>query len=247
MQKPQSIKTKTQALLSKSIIITFLTVPILSSFISTFHLFRFFELGNWSWMAIILGVAFEIGSVASLLTITILDKIKSWMIYSIFFILVFMQILGNIYFSFDYINQALLEDPNWLNSARDFFSYLLGNDLQTIKIFLAFLIGTPIPLISLLFFKSIVDYLKPNENETINIDQNVTNTNITERRTFDTTKEVVHGTGTGYPETNNTSISTSDKKSNYIENENQNKDINDIMPPGYNPPHIIAADDPERI
>jgi hypothetical protein len=196
-----------------------------------------------------LGVAFEIGAIASLLALTILDKIKSWMIYTIFSILVAMMIIGNVYFSFDYINQALIEDANWLNSAREFFSYLLGNDLQTIKIFLAFLIGTPIPLISLLFLKSTVDYLKPheNENEITNIDQNVKNTDITERRAIDTTKEVVYGTGARYPETNNTNISTTDKKSDYIENENQNKNIDETMLPGYNPPHIIAIDDPERI
>lgn len=252
MSEQQSIiKQKTQTTLSKLILAAFLAIPLISSIISMFHLVEFFELGNTSWMALGLGISFEIGSIASLLTMTILDKIKSWMIYSIFIILVSLQIIGNVYFSFDYINKALIENVQWLNSAVELFSYIFGNDLQTIKIFLAFLIGTPIPLIALLFLKSTVDYLKPDNVQNKIIQENVTNTNTTGRRTGQSTKENIHREGTGYNKEFSTSNRNTDIETSKEENENNNKNIeigteNFNKKIGLNAPIIVSNDDPEK-
>jgi len=266
------IKTSTQKLLSKSIVVTFLIIPFLSSIISTFHLIDFFKLGNWTWMSVILGVAFEVGSVASLLIITILDKIKLWMIYTIFIILVSMQIIGNVYFSFDFINKQLLINSQWLKSATELFSYILGNDIQTIKIFLSFLIGTPIPLISLMFLKSTVDYLKfkneiiqpaqinqsienskinnpieiqPKVNIIKNEIDNVKNTNISERGTIKPTKEGIYGTGAGYNTSNNSNNSETNQEAIKVETENKNPIIKTDTK--LNAPIIFDSEDPEAI
>lgn len=135
---------------------SFLLVPLLSSFISTIHIVDFFGLGNYKWMAVLLAIAFEIGSIASALSITVLDKIKKWVIFSMFFILIFFQIVGNVYFSFNYISGL---DTATLKNAQEFFGYFVENNITDFKIYLSFLIGLPIPLISLAFLKSLVDYL----------------------------------------------------------------------------------------
>jgi len=142
------------------IIGTFVTVPFLSSLVSTIHLITLFLLGNTSWISIILSVTFEIGAIASLLILTILDKINKTMVFSIFLILIGMQMLGNIYYSFAYINTMLMLDPNWLSSFQEFFSYFFYGDIVLMKLMLSCLVGMPIPLISLFFLKAIVDYLK---------------------------------------------------------------------------------------
>ena len=80
--------------LRKIVTICFLAVPVLSSLISTIHIITFFGLGNMSWMAIVLALAFEIGSIASLMTLTVLDKINKMVVWFIFFVLVIMQMLG---------------------------------------------------------------------------------------------------------------------------------------------------------
>lgn len=147
-------------LIRKIIIGTFVSIPFLSSLISTIHLIGLFNLGNQEWMSMVLAVSFELGSIASLLILTILDKVNKSMVMSIFIILVLFQILGNIYFSFDYLNQHLKIDPNWLGSFQELVSYFVAGDTTLMKLMVSCLVSVPIPLISLLFLKSVVDYLK---------------------------------------------------------------------------------------
>jgi len=174
-------------LIRKFIIGTFVSIPFLSSLISTIHLIGLFNLGNHEWMSITLAIAFELGSIASLLILTILDKINKSMVMSIFVILVIFQILGNVYFSFDYINQHLLINPNWLGSFQELVSYFVAGDQTLMKLLVSCLVSIPIPLISLFFLKSIIDYLKfdePIKNDEI-VDKNENEMNIYENEIVD--------------------------------------------------------------
>lgn len=155
------------------IVILFLIVPFISSFISTIHLIDFFLLGNTNFIAILTAIVYEIGSIASFIVPFVLKKINKSLIWTIFLILASMQIFGNIYFSFDFINQQLIQNPNWLGSFQELVSFFVGNDSSLIKFVVSSMIGIPIPLISLFFLKSIVDYVNPNEiTETIKKEEN---------------------------------------------------------------------------
>ncbi len=148
------------------IIGSFLAVPIFCSFISTLHLVHFFNLGNPDWMSYFLAIVFEIGSVASFVALSVLDKIKKGMVMFIFTILFVLQLVGNIFFSFQYINLQLAVDPAWMNTFIELSKPLFDvEDPSTYKFILSLLIGVPIPLVSLLFLKSLVDYLKVDEKQ----------------------------------------------------------------------------------
>jgi len=151
----------------KIVIASFLAVPFLSSLISTIHIITFFGLGNMAWMAIILALAFEIGSIASLMTLTVLDKINKAAVWFIFFVLVIMQMLGNVYYTYDFISNAMASNPKWIDSFIDLVEMMTMQKLEqrTTKFILSLLIGLPIPVISLAFLKSVSDYLKPEEKE----------------------------------------------------------------------------------
>lgn len=151
----------------KIVIGSFLAVPALSSLISTIHIVTFFGLGNMSWMAIILALAFEIGSIASLMTLTVLDKINKTAVWFIFFVLVVMQMLGNVYYTYDFISSAMTLNPQWIDSFIDLVEMMTMQKLEerTTKFILSLLIGLPIPVISLAFLKSVSDYLKPDNKE----------------------------------------------------------------------------------
>ena len=151
------------SLFQKIVLIVFISVPVLSSIISSIHLVEFFNLGNEPWISIILAVAFELGSIASFLALGLLKNVNKTMLWVIFSILVFMQIIGNVYYSFNYINQQLLIDTNWIKSAIEFLS-MFGIYVDEGKMILSTLIGLPIPLISLFFLKSTSDYLNDIEN-----------------------------------------------------------------------------------
>jgi hypothetical protein len=152
----------------KIVVASFLAVPFLSSLISTIHIITFFGLGNMSWMAIILALAFEIGSIASLMTLTVLDKINRAAVWFIFFVLVIMQMLGNVYYTYDFISNAMASNPKWIDSFIDLVEMMTMQKLEqrTTKFILSLLIGLPIPVISLAFLKSVSDYLKPVEKVT---------------------------------------------------------------------------------
>jgi len=149
----------------KIVVGSFLAVPALSSLISTIHIVTFFGLGNMPWMAIILALAFEIGSIASLMTLAVLDKVNRFAVWFIFFVLVVMQMLGNVYYTYDFISQSMLSNPQWINSFIDLVEMMTMQKLdpRMSKFILSLLIGLPIPVISLAFLKSVSDYLKPEE------------------------------------------------------------------------------------
>lgn len=152
----------------KLIIASFLAVPILASIISTLHIIHFLDLGNPNWMSVFLSVTFEVGSVASFLALSVLDKVKKGMVMFIFVILFLMQITGNVYFSFEYVNQQLAVTSGWMNTFIELVTPLFAFENQsTYKFVLAMLIGLPVPIVSLAFLKSLVDYLKVDEKDSM--------------------------------------------------------------------------------
>ena len=141
-------------------IIAFLIVPFISSIISTIHIVSFFEIGNLVWMSYLLAISFELGSISSALAITVLDKISKFAVWSIFLTLITFQVIGNVYYSFEYITYIELNNPEYLNTINTFLNFFYEFETQSdFKVFLCILIGSPIPLISLAFLKSLVDYL----------------------------------------------------------------------------------------
>jgi hypothetical protein len=144
----------------KAIVFCFVLVPLLSSIISTVHLVDFFYLGNPSWISYTIAVAIEVGAVASFLTLSILSKLNKTIVWGMFFILFFMQVIGNVYFSYDWVSLKISEDPTWLNNFREMMEFFIYKvDMKTSKMILSLLIGVPIPLISVFLLKSTTDYL----------------------------------------------------------------------------------------
>jgi len=143
-----------------AIVGAFISVPILSSLISTIHLVGMFDLGNFTWMSVLLSIAFELGSIASFLVPAILPNIKKEMVYTIFAMLAALQIIGNVYFSYDFMFDKVLMNANWLDSFIAFINNFGTFTKNETMLYLSSIIGIPIPLISLFFLKSWMDYLK---------------------------------------------------------------------------------------
>ena len=158
--------TRNNTLLRKLVIGTFLSVPAISSAISMVHLVDLFNLGNPVWLSILLAITFELGSIASLLAISVIDRINSYAIWFIFFVLSALQIIGNVYYSYTFTSVQLLSNQNFLTTFNELFSFITGDDIKDAKLFLSCIIGIPIPLIALFFLKSNMDYLKLGKKNT---------------------------------------------------------------------------------
>lgn len=169
------------------ITLSFLAIPFLASLISTIHIVSFFALANPTWMSIVLAFTFEVGSLASLVSFSILDKLKKGPIYFIFGVLFFMQIMGNVYFSFDYVSRKLLIDGSWINILKEFMTtaYNIFSseeiDQKYIKFILSCVIGMPIPIISISFIKTLVDYLDSTAEKPIKNGEVIIKSNTTEK------------------------------------------------------------------
>jgi len=93
----------------------------------------------------------------------------------VFFAITSVQILGNIYYVFNYIHHKVLEDPNWMLTIIQIFEWF-GFGAADAGIIVSISSGAILPLISLFLLKSTAEYLDQgnfDDNEKIkNIETN---------------------------------------------------------------------------
>jgi len=152
--------------LKKLVVISFLLVPLSSATISAFHLERFLALGNHTYLSVASAVTYEIANITAMLIFVILERIKKSFVWISFIILILMQIIGNIYYSFDYIYIKLTEQSTWVANYFKIMSVITNVTDNNILIFiLSVIIGAPVPIIAILLTKSVSDYLSNERNK----------------------------------------------------------------------------------
>lgn len=150
-----------QKLINRFVIGVFITLYVIVSVISSIHVINFFRLSNTEWLAITLAVAFEVGAAASLASIIALKKMNKTIVWGLFFILTAMQAMGNIYHAFTHLHDF----QDWI----DLFG-LSDFELIAQKRILSIVSGAVLPLVALGFIKSLVDYIKPEEEKPLTIE-----------------------------------------------------------------------------
>jgi len=157
---------------------TFISLWVLVSTVSTIHSIEFFELSNNLFLSWCLAIGFEIGAMASLGGI-IVSKGNKTLIWALFILLTTFQIHGNMYWAWSHSNDIsewtklfdmVDEDPNF-----------------TRRVF-AFISGGILPLVSLGFIKSLMDYLAPKEVP-VTEDTEIPTNNVTEDTEIPTNTE----------------------------------------------------------
>ena len=152
-------------------------VPLLVSLISTIHVVNFFMLSNYSWLAVTLAVAFEIGALSSLAALAVMDKISKYSLWLIFILITVMQMMGNTYYAFDFITFKMKTHPEWTQNWIDLFS-INGSDLPATKRILAIVSGAILPIIYLTFLHILISYISgskeqsEDEYEYVTVDEN---------------------------------------------------------------------------
>lgn len=143
-------------LVHRFIIGTFVSLYLLVSIISTIHVIDFFRLSNPYWLSVSLAVAFELGAAASLASLIILEKMNKGLVWTLFIAITLMQMQGNMYYAF--VNMK--DFQGW----SELFG-LIEEDVIYQKRILSAVSGAILPLVALGFIKSLVDYIKPEENK----------------------------------------------------------------------------------
>lgn len=141
----------------RTIFLAFIIPPLVISLISMIHVVSFFELSNNVFLSWALAAAFEFASISALFALTALTRIKKNTIWILFFAIVLLQVIGNMYHSYVYMNP---QDPNLLKMLT-----IIGVEADslpwTLRV-LGFLQGGILPIVSLSFVKAVVEYLGVN-------------------------------------------------------------------------------------
>lgn len=193
-------KSKKDKLVSGFIISTFVGLYLIVSVISTIHVIEFFELSNPKWLAVSLALAFEVGAAASLSSLIVLEKMNKVLVWILFVVLTLMQAMGNTYYAYTHIHDF------------QYWSELFGlieEDVIYQKRLLSLISGAILPLVSLGFIKSLVDYIRP-DKDTSNIEEKsviveipletnkeISSENLDEMKEIDLTQEQLNSVNYG--------------------------------------------------
>ena len=135
----------------------FLSLYFLVATISMINSVAFFDLAHDGLMNWALAIGFELGAAASLAAIVILDKTNRTMVWGLFILLTCFQMMANSFHAF--IN---LEDyMGWI----ELFGLEEAEPIYQKRV-LSIVSGAILPLVALGFIKSLVDYIRPEKEET---------------------------------------------------------------------------------
>jgi len=150
----------------------FLLPIVLVAVISISHVVSWYEMTNPITWAIYLSIAIEVGAITALVAAT--NKIKGG-IWFMFGVVTFIQMVGNIFYSFKEIDADGELFNSWIELTGPIWE-LMGTDTTDItgmKRWLAFLEGGLLPIISLTSLHFFVKYEKSEEEvEEVSTDYN---------------------------------------------------------------------------
>ena len=151
--------------MKKILTILFSLLYLAVGFVSTYHAISFFSISNDTWLAIILAIAFEIGQAAVLFSLLV-NKSKKAMPWILMGILTLVQVLGNVYSSYQY---SVLYSPDEIQYFTDSVLFFLKNpDPQINQVMIAYITGAILPIVALCMTSMIVDVSGvDNKNEVV--------------------------------------------------------------------------------
>lgn len=151
------MKTWISKNLNSIIVLSFLVPILLVAFVSISHVTTFYGLANpFSW-AVYLSIAVEVAALAALAGVS---AGFGRFIYIPFFIVTFIQLLGNFFFSFTWINIESDQFKDWMAMIGPILEPM-GIDADatnTHRTLLAFFTGGLLPFISLTFAHMLIVY-----------------------------------------------------------------------------------------
>ena len=140
--------------MKKSLIILFSILYLAVSFVSTYHAIHFFSISNSTWLAVILSIAFEIGQAAVLFSL-LTNKTKKVMPWILMGVLTMVQVLGNVFSSYQYMLLNSVDQIKYFTDSVMFF--LQDPDPKVNQVMISYITGAILPIVSLCMTSMVVD------------------------------------------------------------------------------------------
>ena len=154
---------KTKKFTTRNLFLCLFAILYLSvATVSTFHAFHFFGLANNSVMAAMLAGTFEIGQAAVLFSLlTDSDNRKKYMPWVLMCILTLVQVLGNVFSSYEYIITNSMESLRYFKEPIFIWTNLPDEQANVIVTYIQ---GSLLPIVCLLLTSMVTSYLSKEEN-----------------------------------------------------------------------------------
>ena len=137
--------------------------------VSTFHAFHFFGLANNSVMAAMLAGTFEIGQAAVLFSLlTDSANRKKYMPWVLMCILTLVQVLGNVFSSYEYIITNSMDSLRYFKEPIFIWTNLPDEQANVIVTYIQ---GSLLPIVCLLLTSMVTSYLSKEENNNLSNEQ----------------------------------------------------------------------------
>lgn len=140
--------------MKKILTILFSILYLAVGFVSVYHAIAFFSISNENWLAIILALAFEIGQAAVLFSLLV-NKSKKTMPWILMVVLTLVQVLGNVYSSYQYAAIHSAEEIKYFTDSVLF--YLQDPDPKVNQVMISYITGAILPIVALCMTSMIVD------------------------------------------------------------------------------------------
>lgn len=156
--------------------VLFSILYIAVGFVSVYHSISFFSISNERWLAIILAVSFEIGQAAVLFSL-LTSKNKKAMPWILMCVLTLVQVLGNVFSSYQY---AVLNSPDEIKYFIDSVLFFLQDpDPKVNQVMISYITGAILPIVALCMTSMIVDTgVKTSNDEPVKKEEEIEETLI---------------------------------------------------------------------
>lgn len=140
--------------MKKILTILFSVLYLAVGFVSVYHSISFFSISNKNWLAIILALAFEIGQAAVLFSLLInkSQKVMPWILMTV---LTLVQVLGNVYSSYQYAAINSMDEIKYFTDSVLFF--IQDPNPQVNQVMISYITGAILPIVALCMTSMIVD------------------------------------------------------------------------------------------
>lgn len=166
--------------MKKIMIILFSLLYLAVGFVSTFHAISFFAISNQNWLAIILAISFEIGQAAVLFSL-LTNKTKKIMPWILMGVLTAVQVLGNVFSSYQYMMLNSVEQIHYFTDSVLFF--LQDPNPKVNQVMISYITGAILPIVSLCMTSMVVNVSGLENNEVSQVQDNQELNNITKENT----------------------------------------------------------------
>lgn len=131
------------------LIFTFALLYVLVAYVSTLHAIDFFKLSNNVGLAILLGVAYELGQASVLFSILMTKNKDTYLPWILMVLLTALQVTANVFASYKHMSLGKGDDwTYWYTSILKIFGVTGGNP-ETYQVIISWISGALLPVVAL--------------------------------------------------------------------------------------------------